>query len=79
MIDWDKLEEASINWSSLVANFQRKRIGVAELALKANVTPQEISDLLHERILEPAFMSGLRLLAVHSDYFPERHRQLLEE
>ena len=68
-----------IDWSALVANFQRAHIGVADLANIASVTQREIADLLHGRILEPAFSSGLKLLDAHLDRFPEKHQQLLEE
>ena len=68
-----------IDWSSLVSNFQKAHIGVAELANIASVTQQEIADLLHGRIPEPLFSSGIKLIDAHFDKFPDKHKALLEE
>lgn len=68
-----------IDWSALVANFQKAHIGVADLANIAAVTQGEIADLLHGRTVEPVFSSGLKLLDAHLDRFPDKHKQLLEE
>jgi hypothetical protein len=67
-----------IDWTALITNLQRKNIGVTKAASMAQVPAGIVADLARQRLLEPPFSVGVRLLDLHSDIAPERHNELLD-
>lgn len=68
-----------INWPQLIQNFQDTGIGVNELATISGCMAQDVCDLINEITLEPPFSTGIKLIDIHSDYFPKKHPFLLEQ
>ena len=68
-----------IDWQQLIQNFHNTGIGVTELASISGCMAKDVCDLVNEITLEPPFSTGVKLIDTHSDYFPHKHKLLLEE
>ena len=68
-----------IDWHQLINNFQNSGVGVNELATMSGCLAQDICYIVQDIYNEPPFSTGIKLLDIHSDYFPHKHKSLWEE
>lgn len=68
-----------IDWTALITNLQRKNIGVTKAAALAGVPAIHVADLAKGKADEPPFSTGLKLLDLHLDACPGKHKNLLDE
>jgi len=68
-----------INWNLLLENLQWAGLGVTRAATMAGVPAAHLSDITRRRVLEPPFSTGVKLLDLHLDACPGKHKELLEE
>jgi hypothetical protein len=68
-----------INWPQLIENLQWAGLGVTRAATMAGVPAAHLSDIARRRVEEPPFSTGVKLLDLHLDACPGKHKELLEE
>jgi hypothetical protein len=68
-----------IDWPLLIHHFQKASIGVNRLATEAGVPGKHLTDIVTGSLLEPPFSTGMKILDLHHDYFPNLHHKLTED
>jgi hypothetical protein len=68
-----------IEWTRLLENLQWVGVGVTQAATMAGVPAAHLSDLVKGKVEEPPFSTGIKLLDLHLDACPNKHKALLEE
>jgi len=68
-----------IDWYQLIENLQWAGLGVTRAATMAGVPASHLSDIARRRVEEPPFSTGVKLLDLHLDACPGKHKELLEE
>jgi hypothetical protein len=68
-----------IDWYQLIENLQWAGLGVTRAATMAGVPAAHLSDIARRRVEEPPFSTGVKLLDLHLDACPGKHKELLEE
>lgn len=68
-----------INWNQLLENLQWAGLGITQAATFAGVPASHLSDIAKGKVEEPPFSTGIKLLDLHLDACPNKHKQLLEE
>ena len=65
-----------INWQRVVLNL-RRHISVSAVARRAGSNERHLNRIARGEVHEPRFSTGLRLLDLHHELCPDKHR--LEE
>ena len=65
-----------IDWSTIIINLRFKTGSLESLARDINSCPVHLRRISRDEVKEPKFSTGVRLLDLHSDHFPEKHREM---
>lgn len=68
-----------VSWKKCLQNLLEKNIGITKIATMVGVPAQVLADLKHDRMEEPPFSMGLRLLDFHLDMCGEENTHKLWE
>jgi len=65
-----------INWQQLTLNLRRHK-PLSKIAIQADIDAGTLRRIARGDTPEPKFSQGIRLLDLHYDLFPDRHKEVL--
>ena len=67
-----------IDWQKLLLNLRRHQ-NLDKVGKHLGVDPRTLNRIARGETIEPKFTTGIKLLNLHFDLEPEKHRQLYQE
>jgi len=65
-----------IDWPMIILRIRSKEGNLETLARSINSCPVHLRRISRNEVKEPKFSIGVKLLDLHSDHFPEKHREM---
>ena len=66
----------NINWQKVAINLRRYK-PLAQVAKQVNSTETTLNRIARGETKEPKHMTGVKLLDLHYDKFPEKHHEVI--